>query len=515
LLICPKCESGNVQKRGFTKTDPPKQIVLCLDCDGWSNHAVKFADEPVFNKTATQLSKLSKSKTLLITSAQNNTPLHLGFWGALQTWAKAHDAQILVIPAKYRNPTNPVEAAYEEIWYPKEVIPFMMEDELPLGPNTVIMGQVRVAATASNPLSGLDPLIQGRTAIFGHAQISMQVVAAPQHKRPAIMHTTGSASMEANYSKSKAGIKAKFHHSLGAVLLESDGKGHFHPPRSVSAGKDGAFYDLGVRYFAEGKGKQERIKALITGDEHAMFNDPGVKRATYTDPGSLAKLLRPEKIVRHDVFDGWSISHHHRRNAITQFVKWKSGTASLEDELDLTVRHIDETTPEGSENVIVPSNHHDHLMRWLNEADPKHEPWNAIVYHELMLACLREARLGKGGAETIDPFAHYAAARLKTPTRFLRREQSEVVEGVEISLHGDLGINGARGSIKAFSKIGIRSVVGHSHTPGIEKGCYQVGTSTGMLEYTKGPSSWISCHCIVNPDGKRQLVFIVEGRFRP
>ncbi len=510
MLYCSVCQSGNTQKRGLTNTDAPKQKVYCLDCGSWSQLAVKLADEPDFSRTASALGKLSKHKTFIITSAQNNTPIHKGFWGALKVWARAHNAKIIVLPAKYRNPTNPVEAAYEEIWWPKETMEFMVTDELQLDPHTVIMAHIPIQATASLPLSGLAPVIQGRNAIFSHAQIAMEVVPSPQHKQPAVMVTTGSTSEKSNYSRSKAGLKAKFHHSLGAVVLKKGPKG-FLPPRGISASKDGSFYDMGIKYTSKKKGKQERIEALITGDEHCMFMDPGVKTATYTGSSSLTKILRPKKIVRHDVFDGFSISHWHRRNVVAQFVKWKTGTCKVEDELDKTVAHIDETTPKDSENVIIPSNHHDHLMRWLNETDPKHEPWNAIVYHELMLACLREAKLTSRGAESIDPFAHYALPRLKSRSRFLGRYDSEVVAGVEISLHGDKGNNGARGSIKGFSKIGIRSVVGHSHTPGIEKGCYQVGTSTGERDFTQGPSSWMTCHCIINPDGKRQLIFITNG----
>ena len=47
-------------------------------------------------------------------------------------------------------------------------------------------------------------------------------------------------------------------------------------------------------------------------------------------------------------------------------------------------------------------------------------------------------------------------------------------------MHGDKGPNGARGSIRNLRRIGIRSVIGHTHSPGIDEGCYQVGTSTRL-----------------------------------
>jgi len=49
---------------------------------------------------------IPKSKRYLITGAQNATPVHKGFWSALCVAAKALDAEIIVIPLRYRNPTS-------------------------------------------------------------------------------------------------------------------------------------------------------------------------------------------------------------------------------------------------------------------------------------------------------------------------------------------------------------------------------------------------------------------------
>ena len=74
-------------------------------------------------------------------------------------------------------------------------------------------------------------------------------------------------------------------------------------------------------------------------------------------------------------------------------------------------------------------------------------------------------------------------------------------------MHGDRGPNGARGSAKNLRRIGIKSVIGHSHSPQISEGCYQVGTSSRLkLEYNEGPSGWLNTHCVIHADGKRQFV---------
>jgi hypothetical protein len=164
---------------------------------------------------------------------------------------------------------------------------------------------------------------------------------------------------------------------------------------------------------------------------------------------------------------------------------------------------------------VVASNHHDHLNRWLKEADPKQEPWNAVVYHELMAAALRGARMTEVGVEEVDPFAWWVGPKLKSKTRFLRREDSELIAGVEVALHGDEGVGGARGSIATLSRIGVRTVIGHSHAAGIKMGCHQVGTSTRTrTHYTRGPDRNVQAHCVIHPNGKKQLILVIFGHYR-
>jgi len=142
---------------------------------------------------------------------------------------------------------------------------------------------------------------------------------------------------------------------------------------------------------------------------------------------------------------------------------------------------------------------------------------NARVYHELWAEVLAAAEWDPsyGAKDPESPFALWASKRMTSNTRFLKRDDVEIILGIIVSLHGDKGPNGARGSIVNLSKMGVKAVIGHTHTPGIEKGCYQVGVSTGTLSYARGsPSSWLPCNCVIQPNGKRQLVPIINGRYR-
>jgi hypothetical protein len=99
--------------------------------------------------------------------------------------------------------------------------------------------------------------------------------------------------------------------------------------------------------------------------------------------------------------------------------------------------------------------------------------------------------------------------------RFLERDESFQVVGIELGMHGDRGPNGARGSIRNLARIGVKSIIGHTHSPGINEGCYQVGTSTRLkLEYNSGPSGWLNTHCVIYANGKRSLITVINGEWR-
>lgn len=516
-FACPKCGSKSFQKRGQTKTEEPQQRYSCnnQECNKWFvSSLVEIADDsPEFLVSKTRAAELERKKRYFISCSQNNTPVEPGFWKAMHHYCADRSATLIITTLRYRNPTSiwNKQDSDHEIWWPDEVLPYLVENDLCIHPSLKVMGRMRLQATAVNPLEGLDSFSQGASAIYGHNQIQMKTVPTPQHMLPKILHTTGSCSIK-NYSRTKAGVKGAFHHSIGGVIVEKKGK-KFHMRAVVWDGR--GFYDLEHYYTADGVQKAGPVEALITGDEHALFYDRLVRKGTYDAHDSIAKTLKPKLIVRHDVFDGYSISHHHAKSPVTQYVKRREGLDVLKGELELTARFIDDTTPKGSTNVIVASNHNEHLMRWLNEVDWKKEMWNARMYFWFWDRLLDDAKFTSSGVSHFDPFAFWAEQHVKSSTKFLKRDEPCNVAGVELSLHGDRGPNGSRGSAINLNKIGVKTVIGHGHSPRIEKGCVSVGVSTGMkLEYTSGPSSWLNTHCVVYPNGKRQLLTVLDGTWR-
>jgi len=98
---------------------------------------------------------------------------------------------------------------------------------------------------------------------------------------------------------------------------------------------------------------------------------------------------------------------------------------------------------------------------------------------------------------------------------FLKSEDRLTVLGYELSAHGDRGINGSRGTLLGYSKLGSRYIIGHSHTPGIRDGCMQVGVTARLDHgYNARPSSWLNTHALIYANGTATLIHVISGQYR-
>ena len=90
------------------------------------------------------------------------------------------------------------------------------------------------------------------------------------------------------------------------------------------------------------------------------------------------------------------------------------------------------------------------------------------------------------------------------------------IKGIKVDMHGHLGPNGSRGgTVRTFAKLGVKTITGHSHGPGIMDGAYRVGTSSVYdPEYVAGPSSWLQTHGVIYANGKRSLLNIINGEYK-
>jgi hypothetical protein len=466
------------------------------------------AKPPVFHQKLT-------AKRYLITAAQNATPVHAGFLKSLEIYARENKAKLIVIPIRYKNPTSNWTAsqANEEVWV-DEVVPYLCNERLRLNKNLVVLGDVKTQPTASSPLTGYEGLTQGESGILGHTKLQFKTIATPQHRYPKVMTTTGAVTV-ANYTDTKAGKLGAFHHTLGATVVELDGS-KFHL-RQINADKAGSFYDLDRLYTPEGVSRGHRAESITFGDTHVGFVDPKVEKATF-GTGGIVDTLNPKYLVFHDLHDGYSCNPHHAGNPFLNIAKHRGNRHLVREEVKAAVDYVVKRTRGDRRSIIVPSNHDDFLARWLRSTDWRLDPDNAEFYLETALQIVRESYMGDGGSEYPDAFIYWIrklTEKSDKKIRALNRDESFTLCGVEHGMHSDRGPNGARGSIKNLKRIGVRSTVGHSHSPGIDEGCCQGGTSTRLrLEYNGGPSSWLNTHVVLYPNGKRSLISIIDGDWR-
>ena len=456
---------------------------------------------------------------LVITSAQNATPVNKPFLKTILSYCKKNNARLVVIPYRYKNPTSIFHNSDQGAeWWDKAIEPYLCQDAIRVCDGLQIIGPLKVQPTATNPLSGLDTITGLDSAIIGHPKVQLLTVPTPSQQLPKIMTTTGAVTAP-DYTDSKAGYKGEFHHSYAAVIVEVDSD-EFHI-RHIHSSDDGSFYDLEWHYEGSKK-KRTTISGLVTGDSHVEFMDDNVRAATYDNVDSIVNLLKPEVLVYHDVEDFYRRNHHHKNDHLLAYGKHHFGRDNVEEGLQLTADFIDVNSRDWMTNVIVKSNHDEALDRWLKEADPKTDPENSRLYYYLMYNLLKSVESTDTGYSWEDPFKFWCTnpdklGGLKNTqsTKFLHRDESYTISNIEVGFHGDKGPNGSRGSPKSFAKIGPKTVVGHSHSPSICDSCYTVGLSAKLnLEYVSGPSSWMQTHCIIYPDGKRTLINILNGKWR-
>lgn len=502
-ISCTYCGSKNHIKKGrdTLKNGVIKQRCKCKKC---YRHFYSFSITDVkCNTYKTQ----KNSSTWVITTALNNSPTNRPFFESLLSYCQHNNADLLIIPVVY----NPAKLHLEKIEWDADLQPYFFDSNVYLLDSLRLMAGTAITPTATKPLAGWDAGTKGKSLIVPSPQITMKTVAKDHVNCPSIMYTTGCVS-EHTYLSTKSGEKAIFNHSYAALVVEEDKDINDFHIRVLNADEDGSFYDVDKKYDGTTITSNNRIPAIVIGDEHVKFIDPLVKAATFENSDSIVNTLNPEVLVRHDVLDFYSASHHHDRDRFLQYKKFLTGDNDVESELKLTIEYLKATTPANSVSYLVESNHNKHLTQWLNKTADKIDFTNIVVYHEL---CALKFRAIRDNLDK-DAFELWAEQNYNTNNiKFLATNETYKILNIEIGLHGDNGTNGSRGSAAQFAKLGQKTIVGHSHSPGIEEGSYVVGHSCiRNMGYNKGPSSWNQAHCLIQPNGKRQMIFIKQGKWK-
>lgn len=483
----------------------------------------KDSEKYIIFNTA-QKHQVSKNNVYIITWAQNNTSINDAFFDNVKKYAEFRNAEIIVIAGRYHNP-NTLSTSTNESW-DNEVLQYLTANRHIIHNDVTVVADVPIQPTAAVPLSGMTGLCGLSTCIFGHPKVQLDVVPTlNRNKLPKIILTTGACTYP-NYTESKAGKKGEFHHTYGFCIVEVKNDDIYYI-RQVTASADGDFYDLWFHVYKDANHKtiitnscespdSFNDTALIMGDLHTISVDKNVLDTTYN---KLIRHIKPNHVVLHDTFDGYSCNHHNTSNTFIQYNHEIQNTNSIQNELDVTLKLCEELyytckLYNNAIKVIITRGNHDRNLDIAVDDFLAGKGLQQLKNLRLLINLLTYKANNLADAGLFPAIVNTCLQHINV--RALGGDESYVINGWECGQHGDVCSNGTKGNIWNFRKLNTKICIGHSHTPRRYDGAVSVGCSCNLNQgyNANGPSTWIHAHAIIHPNGKIQhIIFNKDNDF--
>ena len=453
-------------------------------------------------------------KRFIITTAVTGCRAHPDMIAAIENYCQANDAHALILVASdpAHNLFSP-GTRYGTIDSRLLNSPHMslVVSDISLNSNLFI-STVKLSAKHVDPATSMGRIASKKgTFIFASPKQRLKAVPISNKKIPHFVMTTGAITIPNystnNYMSGRSAFIAEHDHIMGALIVEIENKKIYHF-RQLQLDDDGSFIDLGKQYLPDGSITDAITEALVLGDWHSGETCPTTKKAI----AQIATLLNPQRIILHDLFNGTSINHHELNNVDQRAKNAIDSTMLLNKELHLVSKDLKYLLELADQLVVVRSNHDEFLDRFLVKGDFSSDHHNYETLLELALFKVRHRQnVLKYGVEQYGILSDEE----KKHIIWLDRDEDFIISGVQLGAHGDLGANGARGSTRSIESVYTNSITGHSHTPEILRGAWVVGTSSLLkLTYNRGPSSWLNTSCLLYSNGQRQLINIINGKWR-
>jgi hypothetical protein len=472
-----------------------------------------------------------RNKNFIFTGAQNDAPIHEEFWANLQAYAAYIDAEIVVGPWTYETQwwaeNNPTARAYAT-----ELTPYLCFGQMKIGDNFVFCGELNILPTASQPVSDLVTYSRGRWAVFPHAKRQLKAVPSTDPNIQAHHVMTSGAVTRPKVIARKAGVKSIFHQVIGATVVQFDEVGDVFC-RQITAGEDGSFYDLDCHVADAEVTTGHRVKAMTCADIHVRKLDAANTMATFgwdmrgnvaKYRNSLVDILDPEHIIVHDIFDNEPGNHHHVGDNAYSYEMAIRRRDSVEEEVIQCGDFLRRAAGDDRQIIVAEGNHDLALEKYTREGRYRNDGINVRFGLQLEDAYLGHVEARSHAIDTDQPVPRFSllehAIRLKYPdmgasVEWCHDGYSRLIDGIEVGHHGFRGANGAKGTIAGFARIGRKMTIGDKHTAEINEGVYVSGAMQLRHGYNRGPSGWSVSHVIQYQDGKRAIVTLQSGKWRP
>lgn len=451
---------------------------------------------------------VKKYKRFIITTAVTSCQADSKLLSSMENYCKRNDAAILVLVAS--DPAHNKEFGKQYGSLDKKIVDsphaFPVVSDTALNTNLYV-STIKLSAKHIDPLTGLARIGQRNGSfIYASPKQRMKSIPVSNIKLPHMLMTTGAITKPdystENYMSERTAVIAENDHVMGAIVVEIVDKDIYHF-RQIQGDLEGSFIDLGVQYNMDDSIESITPEAFVLGDWHAKETDPTARSAWE----EVMKTLKPQTVVLHDAFSGVSINHHEQHRNILKAQRSAANELDIKSELETLAADINALSELVDEVVIVKSNHDEFLERYLQDGQYVKDPQNHRLSLLLSLHMLDGGDPLKYGIET--------HGLTSSKVRWLKRDEDFKIARIQLGAHGDVGANGARGSLRTMEAAYGNSVSGHSHSPEILRGAWQVGTSSYLkLSYNRGPSSWMHCSCLVYPNGSRQLINSINGQWR-
>ena len=473
------CSTGSVQSRGGN-IDPnlylsPSQLISTYED-----------------------TEIDDYETIVITWAQNATKVHTRSFNTIHAYCEENGFKLIILPGTYRPNGVIGQINSKVLWWDEIISDHLVDDKI----KTITFGnykiypKINIVATAITPLTSFEGLSGPDSTIIGHPKRSLAHAPVLGNQDEKVMSTT-MAITEPNYSHSKAGALSEFHHIIGAAQLTKMKNGRCKLSHLV-CDTDGSFSSDGYHYsLGSDRGlvkNNSPVEALILGDLHATAsNKHAIKQCV-----KQIRKLNPKRIVIHDCFDWCNVSHWNGSFLKVRYAGSEKG--AIQYEFEKTIKVLKKLAaasenPSEVEIVLVASNHNDWIERFLESAD-----WKSLTHNNA------QKYLDWANKKIRDPdfnLYEYEMRDCGLNITHLTRHDSYMVEGFSLDQHGDERFGGGTNYIKSSTKM----VVGHSHSPKIDRGMITVGTQTNRRQaYNKAAISNGHANCAVYKGGKAELL---------
>jgi len=448
------------------------------------------------------------SEVHLITSAQANAKPNTNLLRSMESYVAERAGGLIILPMIGQNA--------KEDW--TDLHPTFADMDLEYGTRKlnehIAIEQHHIRPYQVDPVQGLNRFVQReRTHVFASPKQRLKSVAHSVRNHPKFLVTTGAVT-NPNYATSedvsaerrRLGNIALRDHTYGGLVVEVQNSNRYYMRHITSNGR-GSFVDLGVSYNGN-QIEETDAEALVLGDYHCGRTDPTVLKATYR----MIEDLKPKRVVLHDFFDGHSVSHHAEKEPITQGVHQIQdlGHDSLEQELKQCGDELRILSDMTDEVVVVMSNHHEFLWRYLNEGRYMKDKVNTRF--GLRLASYMAEK------DENDPVEHgiRLLGELPDNIRFLKRTDDYRVKGYQLGAHGDKGVGLGYGSMVSKENDYGQSISGHVHQNQTMRRTHTVGTMLPLdMFYLRGsPHAWTNGHAVIYKNGQVQHLMIYKGEYK-